>query len=184
MQKYHPLPSRLHSLLAPPLPKDFLHALGDHEPELLQGDLNIEQIAALEPDVIVGLASGITEDQYVLLSQIAPTIAAEAEYNDYSTPWQVRAQTIGRVVGEADTANAMVGEIEALLAAIADGHPEWQSKTATVSFFHDGAPGTYRSVDIRPQLLRTLGFETPAVVDEAGMLMLFGSDFPPKICRR
>lgn len=79
-----------------------------------------------------------------------------------------RAQTIGRVVGEADTANAMVAEIEARLAAIADGHPEWQGKTATVSFFNDGAPGTYRSVDIRPQLLRTLGFETPAVVDEAG----------------
>src|SRR5690606_6729085 len=43
-------------------------ALGDAKPEVLKGDLNIEQIAALQPDVIMAVSSGITKEQYDLLS--------------------------------------------------------------------------------------------------------------------
>src|SRR5215218_2340246 len=50
-------------------------ALGAAEPEVLSSsELNYEQIRALDPDLIVGLTSGMTEEEYGTLSQIAPTI--------------------------------------------------------------------------------------------------------------
>src|SRR5690349_15122229 len=54
-------------------------ALGGTEPVVLKGDINIEQIAALRPDLILAISSGITREQYDLLSQIAPTVASEAQ---------------------------------------------------------------------------------------------------------
>lgn len=143
-------------------------ALGDHQPVVLEGELNIEQIAALAPDVIVGLASGITAEQYQLLSQIAPTVAAEAQYTDYSTPWPVLARTLGRVVGEDARAAQLVATIQDRIDATANSHPEWQGKSAVVAFFWEDAPGAYRSTDVRPQFLSELGFVTPQAIDDAG----------------
>lgn len=155
-------------------------ALGDSQPVVLKGDLNIEQIASLAPDVIVGLASGITAEQYELLSAIAPTIAPESQYTDYSTPWQVMATTIGKVVGETAKANAMVGKLEGRLVSIAKNHADWQGKTATVSFFYAGTPGGYRSIDPRPQLLKRLGFDTPKLLDDAAAEDAFYANISPE----
>lgn len=54
-------------------------ALGDAEPLVLYGDIDIEQIALLQPDLIVGQWSGMTETQYQLLSKIAPTLPPAKE---------------------------------------------------------------------------------------------------------
>ncbi|MCA9241305.1 MAG: ABC transporter substrate-binding protein, partial [Planctomycetales bacterium] len=48
--------------------------------------LSFETIAALDPDVILALYTGITEDDYALLSAIAPTVAPPAGYVDYGLP--------------------------------------------------------------------------------------------------
>lgn len=142
-------------------------ALADHQPVVLKGELNIEQIASLAPDLIIGVTSGVTQEQYELLSAIAPTVMSEAKYTDYSTPWQLRATTAGRAVGEAEKASLLVGTIEKQIADIVKTHPDWQGKTASVSFFYNGVPGGYRSIDTRPQLLKRLGLETPKLLDAA-----------------
>lgn len=142
-------------------------ALGDHQPLVLKGELNIEQIASLAPDLILGLASGITQEQYELLSAIAPTLAPEAKYTDYSTPWQVLALTQGKALGEAEKATAMIGAIEMQIAGIVKAHPDWQGKTAAVTFYYDGNPGGYTSIDTRAQLLKRLGLSTPKAIDDA-----------------
>lgn len=59
------------------------------DPEILNmvfGELNYEKIAALRPDVIIGLYSGITEAEYSRLSQIAPTVVQTEEYVDFGVP--------------------------------------------------------------------------------------------------
>jgi iron complex transport system substrate-binding protein len=38
-------------------------------------ELNVEAVAALDPDLIVGVSSGMTAEEYETLSQIAPTLA-------------------------------------------------------------------------------------------------------------
>lgn len=64
--------------------------LGDADlPEIVgtATEFNVEKIAALEPDLIVGLYSGLTEQEYETLSEIAPTVAQPEGYADYGVPW-------------------------------------------------------------------------------------------------
>jgi iron complex transport system substrate-binding protein len=62
--------------------------LGDAQPEVLPStELNFEQIAALDPDLIIGVSSGIEQGDYDTLSQIAPTVTRTGEAL-YGTPWR------------------------------------------------------------------------------------------------
>ncbi|WMT86058.1 ABC transporter substrate-binding protein [Pelagibacterium sp. 26DY04] len=141
-------------------------ALGDAEPFVLT-EIDYEQIAALEPDVIEGIGSGLTQEQYDELSRIAPVVAAEAQYTDFSTPWAERARTVGRILGQEDGADRLVSDLEARITSIAAAHPEWNGMEAVIAF-NVTYPGVYRSVDIRAQLLEQLGFSTPAAIDALG----------------
>ncbi|MBI4924249.1 MAG: iron-siderophore ABC transporter substrate-binding protein [Devosia nanyangense] len=152
-------------------------ALGDSQPVVLTGDLNIEQIAALQPDLILAVGSGITKEQYALLSQIAPTVAPEAEYGDYGTPWQVDVRTDGKALGKSAEAEVRIKAIEDRFAAIRAAHPGWQDKTAAVGFFWNDAPGAYRSIDMRPRLLASLGLGTPEAIDKVGAATDFYASF-------
>lgn len=139
-------------------------ALGDAEPLVLEGEINIERIAALRPDLIVGIWSGMSADEYRLLSRIAPTIAPRAEHGDYGTPWQVMTLTLGRALGREARARELVAGIEARFERIAAAHPQWQGRTATVAWAV--RPGAYTSRDVRGRLMQALGFEIPAHIDE------------------
>ena len=143
-------------------------ALQGQHPVQLKGDLNVEQVAALQPDLIIAIGSGITEEQYGLLSQIAPTVANGAEYGDYGVPWDVSAHITGLVLGEVEKADAMIADINARISAIATAHPDWQGKTAAVAFYWNDAPGAYRSIDSRAHLLEAFGFTTPDAINAAG----------------
>lgn len=143
-------------------------ALGDSRPEMLKGDLNIEQIAALQPDVIMAVSSGITAEQYELLSQIAPVVASEEQYGDWGTPWQADVRTTGKALGLSTEAEAAIKGIEDRFAHIKADHPDWIGKSAAVGFYWNDAPGAYRSIDLRPRLLSDIGFVTPASIDALG----------------
>lgn len=138
-------------------------ALGDAEPIVLQGQIDIEQIAALEPDLITGQWSGMTEREYALLSQIAPTIPPKAAHGSYGSPWQVMLRTLGTATGNAVKADRIISRIEGRFAAIRVAHPEWQGASAVmVSATRTGA---YSANDIRGQFLAALGFTVPEVAN-------------------
>jgi len=48
--------------------------VGTAEPLVIKGDLNCERIAALAPDLILGVYGGIDKSAYGKLSKIAPTV--------------------------------------------------------------------------------------------------------------
>lgn len=136
-------------------------ALGEARPEVLRGELSMERIAALRPDLILAISSGITAEDYAILSQIAPTIGPEAAYGDYGTPWPVRARTTGRAIGREAEAEAAIAAIETRLAAIRAAHPGWQGATAVAAYVFGGAPGAFRAGDARAETLTDLGFALP-----------------------
>ena len=151
--------------------------LGEASFELIEGDLNVEQIAARDPDLILAIYSGITAEDYALLSQIAPVIASEAQYGDYSTPWDLRIRTMALAVGRSEEAEAQVAALENRLATIAADHPEWQGLTAAVATYWNGVPSAYRSIDPLAQLLAQMGFVTPAGIDTGGAADAFYATF-------
>lgn len=141
--------------------------LGDAKPTVLgSAELNFEEIAALQPDLIVGVSSGITDSDYAKLAQIAPTLAQPDEYIDYGTPWDVATELIGESVGKPAEATALVEHVRDLYAAARDAHPEFAGATASVSFFYNDSPGAYASQDGRSRIISDLGFTIPPAFDE------------------
>src|SRR5699024_2283272 len=58
-----------------------------------------EVIAELEPDLILAPYSGITKEQYSLLTEIAPTVAYPKEA--WTTPWREVITIVGKSLGMA-----------------------------------------------------------------------------------
>jgi iron complex transport system substrate-binding protein len=136
-------------------------------PELVgDGDtINFEKIAALKPDVILALFAGLTQEQYDLLTQIAPTVAQPGDYVDYGIPWQELTRTAGRVVGQAEEADKLLTEVEARFEQVRAEHPEFEGATAIVATPYEGI-WVYGSQDVRGRFLTSLGFKLPAGLDE------------------
>lgn len=141
--------------------------LGDLQPEVIPAEaINFEQIAALEPDLIIGINSGMTDTEYATLSAIAPTVTQPAEFVDYGTPWREALAITGRATGRSAQAAEVTAEVESLYAGVRAEHPEFAGATAAVAFQFQGQPGAYATGDARAQMLAELGFVTPPEFDE------------------
>lgn len=142
-------------------------ALGDAEPVVLaSNEINFEEIAALDPDLIVGVSSGMTEEEYETLSKIAPTLAQSGDFADYGMPWQDRTVLIGSTFGRQEQAEELVAAIEAKFEATRGEHPEFADASAAVAFFFDEQLGAYSTSDTRSRILVDLGFTIPPEYDE------------------
>jgi iron complex transport system substrate-binding protein len=147
--------------------------LGGAKPEVL-GDastIGFEKIAALKPDLILALYAGLTEDDYKTLSKIAPTVAQPGGYVDYGIPWQELTRTVGRIVGQAQQADALVADVEAGFEKARAEHPEFVGASAVVATPYQGI-WVYGPEDVRGRFLTTLGFELPA-----GLVEITGKEF-------
>lgn len=146
-------------------------ALGGAKPDVMFGEINLEQIATLKPDLILGLWSGMTDKQYEILSQIAPTIAPEEQYGDFGTPWQQMTRTIGKAVGKSRQAEEAIIKVEEKFAKIRDDHPDWKGKSGSIVWA--GELGAYTSSDLRGRFVSELGFEISKAVNDMGSKDLF-----------
>ena len=151
--------------------------LGDAEPAVLPStELNFEQIDALDPDLIVGISSGMTDQEYATLSDIAPTLAQSSEFIDYGVPWQEATRVIGEATGHLDEAEAIVADIERQIETIADENPAWDGLEAAVAYvLTETEIGAYASGDNRPKLLEGFGFVTPSEFDELAGDLFYSS---------
>ncbi|MFD7154917.1 iron-siderophore ABC transporter substrate-binding protein [Kribbella sp. NPDC059898] len=128
--------------------------------------LQFEKIAALRPDLIIGLYSGITADDYQKLSAIAPTVAQPVGVPDYGVSWQVVTRTVGQAVGKPAEADTLVKGVEKRFADVRTQHPEFTGKTALMASSYQGY-FVYGSQDPRTRLLTDFGFSLPAALDKA-----------------
>lgn len=142
--------------------------LGDADPTVLDpAELDLETIASLEPDVIIGVDSGLTEDDYALLSEIAPTVAQPSEHPDFAVPWRDRTMIVAKALGEVERAEQVIADVEASIAAAAKAHPEFAESTALIGLAGaDGQAYAYGSDDVRSRFLTELGFTVPEVIEE------------------
>ena len=145
--------------------------LGDAEPEVLPaGALNFEQISGLDPDLIIGVSSGMTEEEYETLSEIAPTIVQSNEYVDFGVPWQEQTRVVGRALGRQQQADELVSEVEAQFAEAREAHPEFEGASGVVvgltSEDESYTPSPYGPQDSRSRFLTSLGFKIPDRIAE------------------
>ena len=146
-----------------------LDELGAETPTILTDDGEAppyEELVEAAPDVILAPYSGITEEQYELLSEIAPTVAYPDE--PWTTPWREVVTTVGTALGLSDEAQGVLDDLDAELAAQAEAHPELDGLTVAAVWDTAGTFYVYTPEDSRVEFLSGLGLEdAPAVAELA-----------------
>jgi iron complex transport system substrate-binding protein len=129
--------------------------------------INFEAIAALRPDLILGVYSGLTQADYDKLAKIAPTVAQPVGFADYLAPWQDQTRLIGKALGQAEQADALVADVEAKFAAAKAAHPEFAGRTVAATAFNEpGSYGIYETDDAKNRFFASLGFVVPEPVKQ------------------
>lgn len=138
-------------------------------PEVLDftDGLQFERIAALRPDLILAIYSGLSKQDYEKLSAIAPTVAQPPGQIDWAASWQDEITTVGAAVGRPAAAARLRREAEAEIAAVAREHPEFEGRPALFGTLYEGLYA-YGPSDPRSKLLGELGFSFPPALKEIG----------------
>ncbi|WP_166981220.1 iron-siderophore ABC transporter substrate-binding protein [Paramicrobacterium fandaimingii] len=147
--------------------REAIESKGDAVPSTfgVYPEIDIDAVVEADPDVILAPQSGLTQDQYDLLSELAPTVA----YPDaaWQTDWKTQIKIVAQALGQPDAAKELIGGIDDQLSAAADEHPEFDG--LTFAYVYTGKPGelsVYLPGDPRVDLLTALGFKLdPAVSD-------------------
>ncbi|GAA1867650.1 iron-siderophore ABC transporter substrate-binding protein [Myceligenerans crystallogenes] len=125
-----------------------------------------EQFAEAAPDLILAPYSGVTQEQYDLLSEIAPVVAYTGD--PWTTEWDETIEITSEALGLADQGDQVLADVDEYLAGIKAEHPEFEGKTvaAIVDAPSEGLVYVYNSSDARAGFLEKLGFTTAPAVDE------------------
>lgn len=132
-------------------------AIGDNPLPATRDDsagVPFEEVINAEPDLILALYSGITQEEFDTLSSIAPTVA----YPDipWTNSWQDVTLTAGKAVGLAAEAEQLVADTEAHVAERAAEYPAIAGKSYLYgAIFEQFA--IYTENDARSQFLNLLG---------------------------
>ena len=123
-----------------------------------------EEIAALRPDLILGVYTKMSEEQFQRLSAIAPTVAPPVGHKEFATPWDVSTRHVGDALGKRADADAAVTAVNEKFAGARAANPAFQGRTAlVVERFRPGSTFVRSPGDPRSQVLAGLGFTVPTV---------------------
>jgi iron complex transport system substrate-binding protein len=159
-----------------------LDALGDATPTVLEtaDGFDLEGIAALDPDLIIGTNAGLDETSYAQLAAIAPTVAQAEGAEPYFSRWDEQSLMIGAAVGRSAAAQELVDGVHARFAAAAAAHPEFAEATAIFlqNAFYEGQAIAYQD-GLSTAFLTDLGFTIPPSLDAFGDLESGGQAYVP-----
>ncbi|WP_431805064.1 iron-siderophore ABC transporter substrate-binding protein [Microbacterium sp. bgisy203] len=158
---------------------DKLAELGGDEPTLFDvtDGIDFEAIADTTPDVILAAQSGLTEEEYGTLSDIAPVVA----YPDipWFTPWRTQITMNAEALGMKTEGEALVADLDAQIADATDG-AGFDGKTAAFFYMSSSdlsSVSLYTGGDSRTAFLTDLGFTEPKVAADAAAKGSFYLDF-------
>ncbi|MEE6282211.1 ABC transporter substrate-binding protein [Georgenia sp. MJ170] len=123
-----------------------------------------EEIDELDPDLILAPYSGITAEQYEVLTEIAPTVVFPEE--PWTTPWREVITIVGQSLGLAAEADALVADLDATLDDAAAAHPELDGLTVAAIWDVGGTFYVYKPADSRVDFLLDLGLVSAPAVEE------------------
>lgn len=143
-------------------------ALGGAEPFIFDNatDIPVEQIAALKPDLILAVHSGISAEDYGRLSQIAPVIAYPGEA--WTTTWQDVITITGRAIGKPAEGEALVADLKQFVLDQAAARPQMAGKSFVTLIDYNNEIGIHSAADTRASFLASAGMVIAEKVDGAG----------------
>ncbi|AQX81071.1 iron ABC transporter substrate-binding protein [Plantibacter flavus] len=136
-------------------------------------ELDIETIVGLEPDLILAPWSGVTQEQFDILTDIAPTVAYKEE--PWVITWEEQIEVIGQAMGKTEAARDLIDEINTQLGSAA--RKEYEG--ITFSYIYNDGPGTlgvFFEDEQRVAMVRALGLTVDPVIDELREFEVEGTD--------
>jgi iron complex transport system substrate-binding protein len=123
-----------------------------------------EEIIAASPDLILAPYSGLTQEQFDLLSDIAPVVAFQD--GPWTTTWDDVIRISARALGRTAAGDAVLDDISSFLAEQKAAHPEFEGVTLAGIWDGDGSVSVYTPADPRVAILTELGLQiAPSVSD-------------------
>ncbi|WP_020006696.1 iron-siderophore ABC transporter substrate-binding protein [Salinicoccus albus] len=119
-----------------------------------------EQIAALQPDLILDTKSSGDEERYDRLSDIATTVGVPEGADNYLTSMEDQVQMIATALHREDEGEALLQEVDTAFEQAAEENPQFEGQTITVAAYDANGFGAYVEGDSRIDFVRRLGFET------------------------
>lgn len=129
--------------------------------------LNYEAISDSNPDIILAAYSGITQEEYDLLSEIAPVVAFPE--NAWQTYWRDQITMNATAIGKKVEGDALVKELETLISEKSGEYSDLKGKTAVFCYFNPADLGKfyiYLPTDPRAAYLTDLGLQFPESVSK------------------
>lgn len=107
-----------------------LEELGAETPVLFDESdgIDFEGVSDTAPDVILAAYSGLTQEDYDILSQIAPTVPYPEVA--WGTPWREMITVNSTAIGMADEGEQLISDLEAQISEAAAAHPALAGKNA------------------------------------------------------
>ncbi len=121
-----------------------------------------EAIAVCEPDIIIASYSGFSEEEYNLLSQIAPVVPYLE--TAWKTNWREQTIVNAKAMGMEAEGEALVKETDALITSKLENYPGLSGKTAAYFWISQDDLSTFYAYlpnDPRASYLNDLGLKTP-----------------------
>lgn len=140
--------------------------LGSSKPALLSSALDFEAVAALHPDLIIGVYSGIDAHSFQRLSMIAPTIVYRS--GPWQADWTEQAEIIGETLGRTGESRNLVQSIKSDLHEYSQKYPALTGKTFTFGTYFAGSSSivVYLPTDPRVAILTELGLRPSAGISQ------------------
>ncbi|MER6347256.1 iron-siderophore ABC transporter substrate-binding protein [Streptomyces sp. NPDC001595] len=93
--------------------------------------VDYEEVAALQPDLILATSDFQLDKNYDKLAAVAPTIGFETAWG--SQTWQEHVQVVAKAVGRQERGEQVVADTEAAIADVKEKHPGLAGKTYSLS---------------------------------------------------
>lgn len=154
-----------------PWVEERLDELGAETPALFDetDGIDFEAVADTRPDVILAAYSGLTQEDYDTLSQIAPTVA----YPDtaWGTPWREMIKLNSKAIGMEPQGEELISRLESEIDDAAAEYPQLNDSTAMFLTHVDTTDlsevSFYTAHDTRAMFFEDVGLSTPASVAQA-----------------
>ena len=131
--------------------------------------LDYEAISDSNPDVILAAYSGITQEEYDLLSQIAPVVAYPK--NAWQTLWREQITMDATAMGKQAEGEKLVKDLDALIKEKTANYTDLKGKTAVFCYFNPADLGKfyiYLPTDPRAAYLTDLGLSFLESISKLG----------------
>ncbi len=141
-----------------------------------ESGVNLELVAALEPDLILGNRMR-QEEIYDQLSAIAPTVLSAELRGD----WQVNFDLYAEALGQAKTSDTVLQDYDARVGSLSDGLGEATQEEVSAIRFLPGQIRIYQLDSFSGVVLDQLGFARPENQDVDEFALRVGKESIPEM---